>query len=101
MNFKPLSDKILVKRDKSQDMTKGGIYIPDANKAQPNAGTAVAVGEGLLREDGTIRPMHVKEGDYVLFGQYSGTEVRVNDELHLILREDEILGIVLKKEENK
>lgn len=97
MNFKPLSDKVLVRREEAEDITKGGIVIPDATRTAPNEGTVVAAGDGLLREDGSVRKTQVKVGDYILFGKYSGTEVRVNDALHLILREDEILGIVTNK----
>jgi len=95
MKFKPLHDRVLVKRLDAQEKVRGGIIIPDSAKEKPQEGEVVAVGEGRLDEGGKRLAMSVKKGDRVLFGKYSGSEVRINDEDCLILKEDEILGIVL------
>jgi chaperonin GroES len=94
MKIKPLQDRILVKRIEEEEKTKGGIIIPDAAKEKPQEGLVAAVGEGKLLENGTRVAPAVKAGDKVLFGKYSGTEVKIDGEEHLILREDDILGIV-------
>ena len=94
MRLKPLSDRVLVKRVESETKTAGGIIIPDAAKEKPVEGIVVAVGPGNLSPEGDSMDMQVEEGDKVLFGQYSGIEVKVNGEEHLILREDEILAVV-------
>src|SRR5205814_10721234 len=85
MNIRPLHDRILVKREQEQDKTAGGIYIPDAAKEKPIQAKVIAVGNGKLLEDGKVRPLDVKAGDTVLFGKYSGSEVKLNGEEHLIL----------------
>jgi chaperonin GroES len=85
---------VIVKRLKEEDKTKGGLYIPDSAKEKPVEGTVLAVGNGKVLEDGTVRRLDVKEGDRVLFGKYSGTEVKIDGEEHLILREDDILGVL-------
>jgi chaperonin GroES len=92
--IRPLQDRIIVKRLKEEEKTKGGLYIPDSAKEKPVEGTVLAVGNGKVLEDGTVRRLDVKEGDRVLFGKYSGTEVKLDGEEHLILREDDILGVI-------
>ena len=92
--IRPLQDRIIVKRLKEEERTKGGLYIPDTAKEKPVEGTVLAVGNGKVLEDGTVRRLDVKEGDRVLFGKYSGTEVKIEGEEHLILREDDILGVI-------
>lgn len=94
MKIKPLYDRILVKRIEEEGKTKGGIIIPDAAKEKPQEGKVIAVGDGKLLENGTKAPMAVKPGDKILFGKYSGTEIKVDGEEHLILREDDIFAIV-------
>ncbi len=94
MNIRPLQDRILVKRMTEEEKTKGGIIIPDTAKEKPQQGKVVAVGKGKILEDGTQRPLDVKPGDTVLFGKYAGTEVKIDGEEHLILREDDVLGVV-------
>ena len=96
MNIRPLHDRILVKRVAEEEKTKGGIIIPDTAKEKPIEGKVVAVGNGKVLEDGTSRPLDVKKGDRILFGKYSGTEVKIEGDEHLILREDDILGVVTK-----
>jgi len=92
--IRPLQDRVIVKRLKEEEKTKGGLYIPDSAKEKPVEGTVLAVGNGKVNEDGTVRRLDVKEGDRVLFGKYSGTEVKLDGEEHLILREDDILGVI-------
>ena len=96
MGIRPLQDRVLVKRVKEEEMTKGGIIIPDTAKEKPIEGKVIAVGNGKAADDGKVRPLDVKKGDLVLFGKYSGTEVKIDGEEHLILREDDILGVVTK-----
>lgn len=93
MNVRPLQDRILVRRVEEQEKTKGGIIIPDSAKERPLEGKVIAVGSGK-REDGKLIPMAVKTGDRVLFGKYSGAEIKVENVEHVILREEEILGII-------
>lgn len=94
MAIRPLHDRVLVKRVKEEEKTKGGIIIPDSAKEKPIEGKVVAVGNGKILEDGKVRKLEVKAGDRILFGKYSGTEVKVDGEECLILREDDILGVV-------
>ena len=94
MSIKPLRDRILAKRLESEERTKGGIIIPDTAKEKPLEGKVVAVGSGKVLDDGTVREIAVKEGDRILFGKYSGTEVKINGEEMVIIREDDILGII-------
>lgn len=94
MKIRPLQDRILVKRVQEEETTKGGIIIPDTAKEKPIEGKVVAVGNGKQQDDGKVRPLDVKKGDRVLFGKYAGTEVKVDGEEHLILREDDILGVI-------
>jgi chaperonin GroES len=96
MGIRPLHDRVLVQRVKEDDKTKGGIIIPDSAKEKPIEGKVVAVGNGKILENGETRPLEVKKGDRILFGKYSGTDVKIDGEEHLILREDDILGIVEK-----
>jgi len=93
MAFRPLQDRVLVKRVDSDTVTEGGIIIPDGAQEKPNKGVVVSVGDGKLLEDGYTAKVSVKEGDVVLFGKYSGTELKIGGEVHLILKEDELLGV--------
>ena len=94
VNIKPLGDRILVKRIEEEEVRKGGIIIPDTAKEKPQQGSIVAVGSGKVNEDGNRMPLEVKAGDRVLFGKYAGSEVKIGDEEYLIMREDDILGII-------
>ena len=94
MNIKPLHDKVLVKRVDEETKTAGGIIIPDTAKEKPSEGVVEAVGNGFRAEDGKILPMSVKAGDKVLFGKWAGTEIKVNGEARLIIKESDILTIV-------
>ncbi|MGD9576636.1 MAG: co-chaperone GroES [Syntrophorhabdus sp.] len=94
MKIKPLQDRIIVKRLEEEEKTKGGIIIPDAAKEKPQEGKVIAVGDGKVLENGQKFAMTVKVGDKILFGKYSGTEIKIDGEEHLILREDDVLGIV-------
>jgi chaperonin GroES len=96
MKIRPLQDRLVVKRLAEEEKTKGGIIIPDSAKEKPIEGEVVAVGNGKVSDDGKVRPLDVKKGDRVLFGKYSGTEIKVDGVEHLILREDEVLGIIEK-----
>ena len=94
MKIRPLQDRIVVKRLAEQEKTAGGLYIPDSAKEKPVEGEVVAVGNGKVLEDGKVRPLDVKAGDRILFGKYSGTEIKIDGIEHLILREEEVLGVV-------
>ena len=94
MNFRPLHDRILIKRIEEKETAKGGIIIPDSAKEKPQEGEVIAVGNGKKSEDGKIIPLDVKAGDRILFGKYSGTEIKVDNEDFLILKEEEVLGVV-------
>ncbi|MBN1867244.1 co-chaperone GroES [Candidatus Sumerlaeota bacterium] len=97
MKFKPLGDRVLVKRSAEGDQkSAGGIIIPDTAKEKPQRGEIIAVGPGGTKDDGTLIPMNVKKGDQVLFGKYSGTEIKLDGEEFLIMREDDILGTLQK-----
>ncbi len=96
MKFRPLQDRILVKRVDSEVKTAGGIIIPNSAQEKPQEGLVVAMGNGKRLDDGTQIPMDLKKGDRILFGKYSGSEVKIDGEDHLILREDEILGVMEK-----
>lgn len=93
IKIRPLHDRVIVKRIEEEEKSKGGIIIPDTAKEKPQEGRVVAVGPGK-QEDGKVLPLDVKKGDRVLFGKYAGTEIKLNGEEHLILREDDILGII-------
>ena len=94
MSFRPLHDRVLIKRVEEQETVKGGIIIPDTAKEKSQEGEVVTFGPGKMLENGSIVPLQVKEGDRILFGKYSGAEVRIADQDYLILREDEIIGIL-------
>ena len=94
MKIRPLQDRILVKRIDEEEKTKGGIIIPDSAKEKPSEGEIVAVGSGAKAEDGTVTPLDVKAGDRVLFGKWSGTEVKLDGEDLLIMKESDIMGII-------
>ncbi|MCF7894929.1 MAG: co-chaperone GroES [Candidatus Omnitrophica bacterium] len=94
MKVKPLGDRILIKQVDAEEKTAGGIVIPDTAKEKPQQAEVVAVGEGKKKEDGSIIPLSVKEGDRVLYGKYSGTEISIEGEDYLIVKEEDILGIV-------
>jgi chaperonin GroES len=94
MKIRPLQDRVIVKRVEEEETTKGGIIIPDTAKEKPIEGKVIAVGKGKVREDGTVQPLDVKEGDKILFGKYAGTEIKIEGEEHLIMREDDILGVI-------
>ncbi|HVN90374.1 MAG TPA: co-chaperone GroES [Candidatus Binataceae bacterium] len=92
--IRPLGDRILVKRIKEEEKTKGGIIIPDTAKEKPQEGKIVAVGKGKKTEEGSVIPLEVKAGDRILFGKYSGSEIKIEGEDLLIMREDDILGVL-------
>ena len=94
MKIRPLQDRVIVKRIEEEEKTKGGIIIPDTAKEKPQQGKVVAVGKGKVNEDGKVTPLDVKVGDRVLFGKYAGSEIKLDGEEHLILREDDILGVL-------
>jgi chaperonin GroES len=93
MKIRPLADRVVVKRIKEEEKTKGGIIIPDSAKEKPLEGLVTAVGNGKLSKDGKVRPLDVKAGDKVLFGKYTGTEVKLDGEEHVILREEDLLAV--------
>jgi len=93
MNVRPLRDRILVKRIEEQEQRVGGIIIPDTAKEKPQLAKVIAVGNGRINDEGKVFPLDVKAGDHVLIGKYSGTEIKLEGEEHLILREDEVLGV--------
>ena len=94
MKIRPLQDRVIVKRLEEEEKTKGGIIIPDTAKEKPQEGKVIAVGKGKMTEDGKVIPLDVKVGDRILFGKYSGTEIKIDGEEHLIMREEDILGII-------
>lgn len=96
MNIRPLHDRLIVKRFDEEERTKGGIIIPDNVKEKPQQGEVIAVGSGKILDDGKRQPLEVKKGDRVLFGKYSGTEIKVDGNDYLMMREEEILGVVEK-----
>ena len=94
MKVRPLHDRLLVKRIEEEEETKGGLIIPDTAKEKPMEGKVIAVGEGKVSEDGTLRPLDVHKGDRVLFSKYSGTEIQLEGDEHLIIREDDVLAVL-------
>jgi chaperonin GroES len=94
MKIRPLQDRVIVQRVEEEEKTKGGIIIPDTAKEKPQEGKVIAVGKGKVGDDGKLLPLDVKAGDRILFGKYSGTEVKLNGEDFLIMREDDILGVI-------
>jgi len=97
MKIRPLQDRLIVKRIAEEEKTRGGIIIPDTAKEKPIEGKVIAVGNGKVLEDGKVRPLDVKAGDRILFAKYGGTEVKIDGEEHLIMREDDILGVIEDK----
>jgi len=96
MKVRPLQDRVLVRRVAEEEKTKGGIIIPDAAKEKPAEGEVIAVGNGKVDDKGKVRPLSVKKGDRILFGKYSGNEIKIDGVDHLILREDDVLGVLEK-----
>jgi chaperonin GroES len=96
VKIRPLQDRVIVKRIEEEEKSKGGIIIPDTAKEKPQEGKVVAVGKGKVSDDGKIIPLDVKVNDRVLFGKYSGSEINIDGEEHMIMREDDILGIIDK-----
>ena len=96
MKVKPLGDRVLLKRIDTQEEVRGGIIIPDTAKEKPQEAVVVAIGDGKMDDDGKRLPMTVKKDDHVLIGKYTGQDIKINDEEHTIVREDEILGIIEK-----
>jgi len=94
MKIRPLQDRIIVKRVEEEEKTKGGIIIPDTAKEKPIEGKVIAVGNGKVLEDGKVRPLDIKAGDRILFSKYAGTEIKLDGVEHLIMREEDILGVI-------
>jgi len=94
MGIRPLQDRLIVKRIDEEEKTAGGIIIPDSAKEKPQEGKVIAVGKGKVGEDGKLHPLDVKKGDKILFSKYAGTEVNIEGDEHLIIREDDVLGVV-------
>jgi chaperonin GroES len=94
MKFRPLHDRVLVQRIEETQKTKGGIIIPDTAQEKPQEARVIAVGSGRVLDDGTVRPVEVKKGDRILFGKYSGSEIKLDGEDHIILREEDILAVL-------
>jgi chaperonin GroES len=94
MKIRPLQDRILIKRVEEEQKTAGGIIIPDSAKEKPQEGRVVAAGNGKVGEDGKVRPLDVKKGDRILFSKYAGTEVKLDGEEHMIIREEDVLGVI-------
>ena len=94
MAIRPLQDRVLIKRVREEEKTKGGIIIPDTAKEKPVEGKVIAVGNGVVQKDGSVRKLEVKVGDTVLFAKYSGSDIKLEGEDHLILREEDILGVI-------
>ena len=94
MKIRPLHDRVIVKRESEEEKTKGGIIIPDTAKEKPVEGKVIAVGAGKLMDDGKKQPLEVKKGDRVLFGKYAGTDIQIDGEEHLIMREDDIIAVI-------
>jgi chaperonin GroES len=94
MKFRPLHDRLIVKRIEGEEKTKGGIIIPDTAKEKPQEAKVIAVGKGKVTDDGKLQPMEVQKGDRILVGKYSGSEIKVDGEEHLIIREDDVLAIL-------
>ena len=94
MKIRPLQDRVIVKRIEEEEKSKGGIIIPDTAKEKPQEGKVIAVGKGKVNDDGKITPLDIKVHDRILFGKYSGTEINIDGEEHLIMREEDILGVI-------
>ena len=100
-SIRPLHDRVLIKRIDDQEQARGGIIIPDTAKEKPQQGEVIAVGDGKVNEYGTRRPLDVRPGDRVLFGKYSGSEIKIDDQEYLIMREDEILGVFVSASKSR
>ena len=96
MKFRPLHDRVVVRRLEQDEKTPGGIIIPDTAKEKPIEGEIIAVGNGKILEDGKVRPLDIKPGDRVLFSKYAGTEIKIDGQEHLMMREEDILGVIEK-----
>jgi chaperonin GroES len=96
MKLRPLHDRVIVKRLEEEQKTSGGIIIPDSAKEKPQQGKVTAAGKGKILENGEVLPLTVKKGDRILFGKYAGTDIKIDGEEHLIMREDDILGVIKK-----
>jgi chaperonin GroES len=96
VKIRPLQDRLIVKRVAEENKTKGGLFIPDTAKEKPLEGHVLAVGNGKVLEDGKVRPLDIKAGDTILFSKYAGTEIKIDGEDHLILREEDVLGVIEK-----
>jgi chaperonin GroES len=96
VKIRPLQDRVIVKRIQEEEKTKGGLFIPDTAKEKPQEGKVVAVGKGKANEDGKVFPLDVKVNDRILFGKYSGSEITIDGEEHMIMREEDILGVIEK-----
>lgn len=94
LKFRPLHDRILVQRLEEEEKTAGGIFIPETAKEKPIQGKVIAVGKGKILEDGSVRNLDVKKGDTILFGKYSGTDIKISGNEYLIMREDDVLGVI-------
>ena len=94
MKIRPLQDRLLIQRIEEEEKTKGGIIIPDSAKEKPQEGKVIAAGKGKVSEDGKVQPLDIEKGDRILFSKYSGTEVNIEGEEHLIIREDDVLGVI-------
>lgn len=92
--IRPLQDRLIVERIEGDEKTMSGLYIPDTAKEKPQKGKVIAIGKGKVREDGTIQPLDLKSGDFILFGKYAGTEVKIDGSEYLIMREDDVLGVI-------
>lgn len=92
--IRPLQDRLIVERIDGDDKTAGGLFIPDSAKEKPQQGRVLSVGKGRVREDGTIQPLDLKAGDRILFGKYAGTEIKIDGTEYLIMREDDVLGVL-------
>ncbi len=92
--IRPLQDRLIVQRIDSDEKTASGLYIPETAKEKPQQGRVISVGKGKVREDGTVQPLDLRAGDTILFGKYSGTEIKIDGEEYLIMREDDVLGVV-------
>ena len=92
--LKPLHDRVVIKPHERETVTSGGIIIPDTAKEKPQQGKVVAIGKGRVRDDGTVQPLDLKEGDKILFGKYSGTEIKIDGNDYLIMREEDVLGVL-------
>ena len=97
MKIRPLQDRVLIKRVAEEEKTKGGIIIPDSAKEKPVEGEVLAVGSGRIKKDGSVRPLELKKGDRVLFGKYSGTDVKLDGDEALIMREEDVLAVINSK----